>query len=337
MAKKVDEEDIDEEEIANAEVVAKGEDYSIRDIPGVGEKTAEKLEEAGFSDLMSIAVTPATDLIEAADLTDAGARKIINAARKMLEMNFISAEEMKEKRQGVGQITTSSENFNKLLGGGVETQAITECYGKYGSGKSQMGFQLCVNVQLPKEKGGLDADAVFIDTEGTFRPERIEQIAEAAGIDPKQALKRIYVARAFSSDHQMLLAEKIPELVEQEGKKIGLVVVDSMMGLFRSEFIGRGTLARRQQKINKHLHTLQRLADRLKVAIYITNQVMERPDVFFGDPTAAVGGHVLAHAATFRVYLRKSKGTKRIARLVDSPNLPEAEAVFSVDTVGIRD
>ena len=314
------------------------EDFSIQDLPGVGEKTSEKLVDAGFSDLMSIAVTPIGDLMDAADLTESAARKIINAARKLLEMNFISAEEMKEKRKDVGYITTGSENFDKLLGGqGVETHSITECYGKYASGKSQVGFQLCVNVQLPKSKGGLDAEAVFIDTEGTFRPERIEQLAKAVGIDPKKALKKIYVARAFSSDHQMLLAEKVPELLEQENKKVKLVVVDSLMGLFRSEFVGRGTLATRQQKLNRHLHALQRLADRFKLAIYITNQVMARPDIFFGDPTAAVGGHVLAHAATYRVYLRKSKGTKRIARLVDSPSLPEAEAVFTVDTPGIRD
>jgi DNA repair protein RadA len=314
------------------------DDFSIQDLPGVGEKTAEKLQDAGFSDLMSIAVTPIGDLMDAADLTESAARKIINAARKLLEMTFISAEELKEKRKSVGYITTGSENLNKLLGGqGVETHSITECYGKYASGKSQVGFQLCVNVQLPKNKGGLNADAVFIDTEGTFRPERIEQLAKSIGLDPKKALKRIYVARAFSSDHQMLLAEKVPELLEQDKKKVKLVVVDSLMGLFRSEFVGRGTLANRQQKLNRHLHTLQRLADRFKLAIYVTNQVMARPDIFFGDPTAAVGGHVLAHAATYRVYLRKSKGTKRIARLVDSPSLPEAEAVFTVDTPGIRD
>ncbi|MBR9679331.1 MAG: DNA repair and recombination protein RadA [Nanoarchaeota archaeon] len=315
-----------------------GDDITIEDLPGVGPKTAEKLVDAGFNDLMSIAVTPVGDLMAAADLTDSAGRKIINAARKLLEMNFMSAEEMKEKRKSVGFITTSSENFDNLLGGkGVETQALTECYGKFASGKSQVGFQLAVNAQLPIKKGGLDADVVFIDTEGTFRPERIEQIAEAAGIDPEKALKRIHIARAFSSDHQMLLAEKVPELIEQEGKNVKLVIVDSLMGLFRSEFIGRGTLATRQQKLNKHLHTLQRLADRFQLAIYITNQVMARPDIFFGDPTTAVGGHVLAHAATFRVYLRKSKGTKRIARLVDSPSLPESEAVFTVDTCGVRD
>ncbi|PIO00230.1 DNA repair and recombination protein RadA [archaeon CG10_big_fil_rev_8_21_14_0_10_43_11] len=311
--------------------------YSLEDIPGVGEKTAERLVEAGYSDLMSLAVSPIGDVMEAAELTEGAARKIIGAARHMLHMNFMSAEELLEKRKEVGKITTSSDNLNKLLGGGVETQSISEFHGEFGSGKSQVGFQLAVNAQLPLEKGGLDGDVIFIDTEGTFRPERIMQLAKDVGLKPNTVLKRIHVARAFSSDHQMLLVEKIPELIKKEGKNIKLVVVDSLMGLFRSEYIGRGTLANRQQKLNRHLHALQRLADRYNLAVYVTNQVMSRPDIFFGNPDKAVGGHILAHAATFRVYVRKSKGTKRIARLIDSPSLPEAEAVFTVDTPGIRD
>lgn len=331
---------VEEEKEENIQIPVKfpneDNEYSLEDIPGVGEKTAEKLIEAGYTDLMSLAVTPIGDVMEAAELTESAARKIISAARQLLHMNFMSAEELLERRKDVGLITTSSDNLNKLLGGGVETQSITEFHGEFGSGKSQVGFQLAVNVQLPQDKGGLNGEAVFVDTEGTFRPERIMQLAKEVGLDPHEALKKIHVARAFSSDHQILLIDKIPDLIKEKEKSIKLVIVDSLTGLFRSEYIGRGTLANRQQKLNRHLHSLQRLADRYNLAVYVTNQVMSRPDVFFGNPDKAVGGHVLAHAATFRVFLRKSKGNKRIARLIDSPSLPESEAVFTVDTPGIR-
>lgn len=201
---------------------------------------------------------------------------------------------------------------------------------------SQIGFQLLVNVQLPKKKGGLEGVGVLIDTENTFRVNRIMAIAKGAGLNPKQALENIRVARAYSADHQILLAEKIPDLIN-EGVPVKLIVVDSLTSLFRSEYVGRGTLAERQQKLNQHIHYLQRLADRFNLAVYVTNQVMARPDIFFGDPTKPVGGNVLGHASTYRLYLRKTKGDKRISRLVDSPCLPEGECIFRITDEGIRD
>lgn len=313
------------------------EGMSIEGLPGIGSKTAEKLREAGFENLMSIAVASPATLVEIADVTKQTAMKAIRAAREVLDMGFKTGEEFLKQREAVGKITTGSEELNNLVGGGVETQAIFETFGEYGSGKSQIGFQLAVNVQLPPEQGGLGGKAVFIDTEGTFRPERIKQIADDVGLDPEVALKNIIVARAYTSDHQMLLAEKINDLIKKEKEPVKLIIVDSLMALFRSEYAGRGTLADRQQKINKHMHFLQKLADCFNLAVYVTNQVMARPDIFFGNPTAAVGGHVLAHTSTYRVYLRKSKAGKRIARLIDSPHLPEGEAVFKLTAKGIKD
>jgi len=331
------EEENEVEETSELDVVVNDSEFkSIEDLPGVGTKTAEKLKEKGYNDVMSLAVTPVAVLCEDTGIGEAAAKKIIEAARSILNMGFVSGTEILERNKTIGKIKTGSENFDKLLGGGVETRAITECFGEFGSGKSQMAFQLAVNVQLPKEKGGLDGECVWIDTEGTFRPERIIQIAESKGLDPTETLKRINVARAFSSDHQILLAEKVPELINK-GHNIKLVIVDSLMALFRSDYMGRGTLANRQQKLNYHLHYLQRLADRFNLAIYVTNQVMSKPDIFFGNPTKAVGGHVLAHACTYRIFLRKARASKRVARLVDAPNLPEAEAVFEIWEGGIRD
>ncbi|MBD3312647.1 DNA repair and recombination protein RadA [archaeon] len=314
------------------------DEVKLDDLPGVGDKTADKLRDAGFKNLMAIATAPVKELAEAAELGDATAVKIINAARNNLKMGYSTGLEVMEKFKTMEYITTGSTELDNLLGGkGIETQSLTEVFGKFGSGKSQLAFQLAVNVQLPKDKGGLDAHALLIDTENTFRPRRIVELAEARGLDPNEALKKIHVARAFSTDHQIILAEKISEFIEEKKVPIKVIIVDSLMSLFRSEFIGRGTLADRQQKLNKHLHMLQRMADRYNAAVFLTNQVLARPDVFFGDPTTAAGGNVLAHASTYRIYLRKSRGDKRIARLIDSPCLPDGECVFKVTGNGVED
>ncbi|MEE9322943.1 MAG: DNA repair and recombination protein RadA [Candidatus Aenigmarchaeota archaeon] len=307
----------------------------ISDLPGVGDKTLEKMKESGYDNLMSVAASSAGELSAATGMGVETANKIIAAARQKLEMGFETAKVVLEKRENIGKINTGSKALDSLLGGGIETQAITEMHGAFGSGKSQLAHQLTVIVQLPKEKGGLGGKAIFIDTEQTFRPERIRQMAEAIGIDPVKALENIFVARAYNSDHQVLLVEKAEEIIKKENVK--LVVVDSLTSSFRSDYTGRGTLANRQQKLNRHLHRLQKLADVHNLAIYVTNQVMSRPDVLFGDPTTPIGGHILGHQATFRVYLRKSKGEKRVAKLIDSPSLPEGEAVFRLITEGVRD
>lgn len=309
---------------------------NIEDLPGIGPKTAEKLREGGYVTVEKIAVSSPKDLSELADIGDTIAAKIIEAAKEMAEVGgFITAEQLAEKRLSIGFITTGSKDLDALLGGGVETQAITEVFGEFGSGKSQLAHQLCVNVQMPVESGGLDSGAIFIDTENTFRPQRIVQMANGKGLDPAEVMKKIRVARAFNSSHQILLAEKSEDLLRQGG--IRLLVIDSLTASFRAEYIGRGTLAERQQLLNKHLRTLHELADLYDVAVFVTNQVSARPDVFFGDPNQPIGGHVLGHSATMRVYLRKSKKGQRIARLVDSPHLPEGEAIFMVSEEGIGD
>ncbi len=308
---------------------------TLDDIPGVGEKIGEKLKEVGYTDPMVLAVTSPTELASIAEIGEGQAAKIITSARNMLDIGFESADKILERKVSALKITTGSKNLNNLLGGGVETQAITESYGAFGSGKSQLSFQLSLNVQLPVDAGGLGRNCLFIDTENTFSPTRIVQIARGLKLEPEKILRNIFVSRAFNSEHQMLLIEKAPEIIEE--KNIGLVIVDSITSHFRADFVGRGELAGRQQKLNRHLHQLQRLSDAFNLAVYITNQVMSRPDVLFGDPTAPVGGHILGHMATYRMYLRRGKEGTRIARMVDAPNLPEAEAVFLITEEGIKD
>ncbi|OWT32565.1 DNA repair and recombination protein RadA [Methanobrevibacter sp. 87.7] len=308
----------------------------LEDLPNVGEKTAQKLRDAGFADMMRLATATAKELSVKAEIGEGVAEKVIEAARKSEKIDFETAYDVMERRKNVGHITVGSQAFDDLIGGGVETQSITEVFGEFGSGKSQISHELAVTVQLPEEQGGLDGECVYIDTENTFRPERIEQIANGFGLDVEEVLQKIHVARAFNSSHQILMADKINELIQQ-GNPIKLVIVDSLMAHFRAEYVGRESLAVRQQKLNQHLHVLQQIANTYNVAIFITNQVQARPDAFFGSPTKATGGHVLGHASTYRIWLKKGLAGKRIARLVDSPHLPEGECVFKITNEGVVD
>ena len=308
----------------------------LEDLPNVGEKTAEKLRDAGFADMMRLATATAKELSVKAEIGEGVAEKVIEAARKAEKIDFETAFDVAERRKEISRITVGSTAFDELIGGGIETQAITEVFGEFGSGKSQISHELAVTVQLPLEQGGLDAECVYIDTENTFRPERIQQISDRFGLDHEEVLQKIHIARAFNSSHQLLMAEKINELI-QSGCNVKLVIVDSLMAHFRAEYVGREALAVRQQKLNQHLHVLQQIANTYNVAIFITNQVQARPDAFFGSPTKATGGHVLGHASTYRIWLKKGLAGKRIARLVDSPHLPEGECVYKITNEGVID
>ncbi len=309
----------------------------LMDLPGIGPAVAAKLESAGILDLMSLAVSSPASIADAAGVSAAVARKAIQAARGMLDLGFVDGMEYAERRSNIVHITTGSVELNNLLGGkGVESRAITEAFGAYGSGKTQLGLTLAVNVQLPLEKEGANGKCVFIDTEGTFRPARIKQIAEGLGANPEKVLKNIFVARAFNSDHQMLLLEKVGEMIKA-GEPIKLMIIDSLTAHFRAEFAGRGQLADRQQKLNRYLHDLMKLAETHNLAVYVTNQVMANPAQMFGDPTTAIGGNIVGHASTYRMYLRRGKQGSRVAKLIDSPNLPDNEAIYWISAAGVGD
>jgi len=337
MAKKT--EVVEEKEGKEEEIISEKEtkDLKLTDVPGIGPGIAAKLESAGVYDLMGLAVMSPGNLGDMAGVSEAVARKAIQAARNMMKLGFMTGDEFAKKREDVNYISTGSNNINALLGGrGVETRALTEAYGAFGSGKTQLGLTLAVNVQLPVEQGGANGKAVFIDTEGTFRPQRIRQIAEGIGANPDKVLKNILVARAFNSDHQILLLDRITEMIK-EGEPIKLVIIDSLTAHFRAEFTGRGELADRQHKLNRYLHQLIRLSEQHNLAIYVTNQVMANPAMMFGDPTTAVGGNIVAHASTYRMYFRRGKAGSRVAKLIDSPNLPDNECQFFLTEKGIRD
>jgi DNA repair protein RadA len=320
---------------AEAEANGEGKYKRLEDLPGVGPATAQKLRELGFNTVESLA-TAAIRELEPAGISEKKALDVIRAARSTLSLTFIRADELLKLRQNVLRLTSGSRAIDEILGGGLETQTITEIYGEYGSGKSQLCHQMCVNVQLPPERGGLSGSALYVDTENTFRTERIFQMAQHLGLNPGDVVKNIIFAEAYTSDHQMFLLENADKVVKENN--IRLIVVDSLTAHFRSEFLGREMLAERQQKLNKHMHRLIRLARAFNAVAVVTNQVMAKPDVFFGDAVHPVGGHIVAHTSHTRLYLRKSsRGPTRIARLVSSPYLPEGERVFKVTENGVED
>lgn len=307
----------------------------IEDIPGVGPATAEKLREMGFHTVESLATATIKELT-VAGVGEKQAAKVVVEARDSIALSFIRADELIKMRQNVRRLTTISRQVDELLGGGLETQTITEFYGEYGVGKSILCHQLAVNVQLPEERGGLNGSALYIDTENTFRPEWIVRMAKALGLDPTETAKRIIYSEAFNSDHQILLLEKADQVIQENNVK--LIIVDSLTAHFRSEYLGREMLAERQQKLNSHLHRLVRLSRAFNACAVVTNQVMSKPDAFFAMVVEPVGGHIVSHTSHTRVFLRRTaSGPVRICRLISSPYLPEGERIFKVTEEGIKD
>lgn len=316
------------------------DDLRLDSLEGVGPVTTKKLTDAGIHNVMDLIVRGPVDVSEITGMDRDTAEKIVTKARHLLmdqnliTKDFVTATEIYKRRQDIGRITTGTQCLDQLLDGGLETQALTEVYGEFGSGKTQFCLTMCVMCQKPKEEGGLGGGVLYVDTENTFRPERIVSIAKAKGMDPETVLDNIIVARAYNSAHQTLILEEAGPIIEQHNIK--LIIADSAVGLFRSEYLGRGTLSDRQQRLNRFVHLLVRTAETYNCAALATNQVMSSPDTFFGDPTRPIGGNVVAHTSTYRIYFKKS-GKKRIARMVDSPQHPEEEVIFTVTEGGVSD
>jgi len=306
----------------------------------IGPTTKGYLEQAGFKSIKDLVVRGPVDVSEATGMQIDKSVYICNKARSKLEemgiieKSFTKATALYEKRKNEERISTGSKNLDDLFGGGIETRAITEIYGEYGTGKTQLCHTLCVIVSLDKPQGGLKAGALYIDTENTFRPERIVSIARARDLDADTILDNILVAKAYNSAHQELIIEQTGPVIDTNGIK--LIIVDSAVAHYRAEFLGRASLSERQQKLNKLMHILLRIAETYGVAVVATNQIQSSPDAIFGDALRPIGGHVVAHTSTYRVYLKRS-GKNRIARMVDSPYHPEREVLFTLAESGVED
>jgi DNA repair protein RadA len=325
---------------SSSSTVVAAVDLEIQDIEGVGPTTARKLKEAGIVSVMDLAVASADELAVDINSSKETAATFIMAAQRLLresnilEKEFVTAESALEKRKALMRCSTGSRALDELLLGGIETQAVTEFYGEFGSGKSQICHTLSAIAPQPREAGGLNGGVIYIDTEGTFRPERLNQIARARDLEPSHVLKNVAVCKVYNSSHLELIIKDLGKYISDFNAK--LVIIDSIISLHRAEFAGRGTLADRQQRLNNLLHKIIRLAEIFNIAVVITNQVQSSPDTFFGDPTKAAGGNVLGHASTYRIYLRKS-GENRTAKMIDSPYHPYSDAKFTLNEKGTDD
>ncbi|XP_050393665.1 meiotic recombination protein DMC1/LIM15 homolog [Patella vulgata] len=307
---------------------------------GINIADIKKLKQAGINTIKGIQMTTRKKLCNIKGISEAKMEKIKEASAKLAVTGFSTALEYAEKRRQVFKVSTGSQELDKLLGGGMESMAITEAFGEFRTGKTQISHTLCVTAQIPGNNGYSGGKVVFIDTENTFRPDRLKDIADRFNLDQSAVLDNVLYARAYTSEHQYELLDFVAAKFYEEPGVFKLLIVDSIMALFRVDFSGRGELADRQQKLAQLLSRLQKIAEEYNVSVFVTNQMTSDPGAgmsFQADPKKPIGGHILAHASTVRVSLRKGRGENRIAKIYDSPDLPENEATFAISTGGIID
>lgn len=321
--------------------------YELEDLPGMGDTTVKKLRDAGILSIKTLAIYPPNKLMDEAGIGEKTAQKLIKAAQDIEKeaLGAKTARDLWESRKKMNRITTGSQNFDELISGrydrdtvcgGFEPGSLTELFGEYRTGKTQLCHQLCVNVQLPYKDGGLEGNAYYIDTNNSFRPERIIQMTEHLDLDQDKMLDNIIVSRAYNSDHQIFLIKEASKVITEHNIK--LLVLDNLIGFFKAEYYGRGTYDLIRSLLRGHLTDLLTLTNIFpELVVVYTNQVKIKPDVFYGNPTIHLGGNVVAHLSTTRIYLRKGKGEERIAKIVKSPYMPEGEAVFCITEGGITD
>jgi DNA repair protein RAD51 len=304
---------------------------------GINVTDINKLKAAGLMTVESIAYATTKQLCNIKGISEAKVAKLFAAAAQVVPMGFTTATDYHVERQNIVRVSTGCKELDDILQGGIETGSITEIFGEFRTGKSQLCHTLCVTCQLPLERGGGEGKAIYIDTEGTFRPERLASIASRYQMSPEDVLDNVAYARAFNSEHQMKLLVNAAAMMAE--CRYALLIVDSATALYRTDFTGRGELAERQQKMAQFLRGLSKLADEFGVAVVITNQVVSSPDAmsFRGDGLKPIGGNIMAHASTTRLKFRKGRGDQRIVTIIDSPNLPEAQATFSITEEGVSD
>jgi len=304
---------------------------------GIAAADIKKLKDAGYNTVESIAYATKKTLSSIKTISEAKADKLLAEASKIVPMGFTTAAAVHTNRNEIVHISTGSKALDKLLDGGIETGSITELFGEFRTGKTQICHTLCVTCQLPLSLGGGEGKAMYIDTEGTFRPERLIAIAERFGLQGQDVLDNVAYARAYNSDHQSTLLVSAGAMMADS--RYALIVVDSATALYRTDYAGRGELSARQMHLARFLRSLMRLADEFGVAVVITNQVVADPgsNMFAGPTNKPIGGNIMAHASTTRLSLRKGAGDTRVCKIYDSPSLPETEEKFSIGVAGIDD
>jgi len=312
----------------------------LTELPGVGEVTEKKFNDVGIFTAEQIINYSPADVADITGLKSISVRNLFVTVRDELikagtiTETFRNGTNVADDRANIEYIKIGISSLDKLFVNGIETKATTEIYGEFGSGKTQFAHTMAVRVQIPKEEGGLDGKCLWIDSENTFRPERIDTIAKKMGLDHKKVLSNIIHSKAFNSTFQQIILEEAENIIEKEN--IRLIIIDSATGLFRSDYIGRGNLSNRQGALNKFVTRASRISETYNCAVILTNQVYKTPDLPFGDPTRPVGGDVFAHSSTYRIYFKKS-GKNRIAKMIDSPGHAETEVMFALSDAGVVD
>ncbi len=313
----------------------------ITKLRGIGAETAKKFEKHGITHVEQIFVIPPPQIAEILGIDNDSANNLFAKARELYYKDskngkkWQKASKVKEDDKDIERITTGTRALDKLFTGGISCNDTTEVYGEFGCGKTQFCFTMAVRAQLPKEKGGLEGKVIWIDTEGTFKPNRIVDIATTLDLDPDKVLENIIVARAFNSVDQKIILNEAEQLIINDDN-IKLLIVDSAIGLFRQDFSGRAMLSERQKYLDQFLTMCSNMAAFHKIAVIWTNQVMINPGIFYGDPVTVVGGTILAHKSTYRVYFKKA-GKFRIAKMVDSSEHPQMEQTFGLSKSGVVD
>ncbi len=329
-------------------------DMEISALPGIGDIRSKKLRDAGIFTIIDLSISHPVEVVDLTGVDMEVATNLIDKAKQILIENGVIAKstmtgrELYEYRsRRIDRVLTGSSHLDELLGGGVETESITEFYGIYGSGKTQVCHTAATLIQRPVAEGGLNGTVIWIDTENTFRPERIIDVAmNKLGKTKEEAIKfldNITVLRAFNSAHQIQLIDNLSHYMTEdlqdktaEDPKPRLLIIDSLTALFRTEFLGRGTLQNRQSKIGAMMKKITRVIETWKLACIITNQVMNDPaSPSFMDSVKPVGGNLVGHLSTYRLYIKRA-GKKRIVRFVDSPAHAESEVLIDIDVGGIK-
>ncbi|GFP56387.1 DNA repair protein rhp51 [Trichoderma asperellum] len=289
---------------------------ALEGVAGITKREIQSIVEGGFNTVESVAYTPRRVLEQIKGISEQKATKILAEASKLVPMGFTTATEMHQRRSELISITTGSKNLDTLLAGGIETGS------------------------LPFDMGGGEGKCLYIDTEGTFRPVRLLAVANRFGLSGEEVLDNVAYARAYNSDHQLQLLNQAAAMMCET--RFSLLIVDSATSLYRTDFTGRGELSNRQTHLAKFMRTLQRLADEFGIAVVITNQVVAQVDggpsaMFNPDPKKPIGGNIIAHASTTRISLKKGRAETRIAKIYDSPCLPESDTLFAIGEDGITD
>lgn len=306
---------------------------------GIQKTDIAKLKAGGFNTVQSISNAALRQLTGVKGISDQKAQKLKDCikANSLVQQGFKTATNRLEDMKDQIFLATGSSALDTLLNGGIETGSITELFGEFRTGKTQICHTLCVTVQRPLDQGGAEGKAIYVDTEGTFRPQNLVKIAERFQMNPEEVLENVICARAHNSEQQMELLTDAAALMSES--RFALMVVDSATALYRTDYQGRGELSERQMQLGQFLRQLTRLAEEYGIAVVITNQVVANPDgmSFAKDANKPIGGNIIAHASTTRLKLRKGRGETRVMTIFDSPTLPESEATFAIGQAGIED